>query len=357
MDRNLSTGKQIQIIGYAKGIGAHAEGYGTIAKGDGTHAEGMYTVTNNSAEHACGKYNKSTPEVRIPGNANVTSYGTQFSIGVGSSYTQRANAFEVLGNGDIYVKGVGGYDGRELTGKTDLATIITNVNTRLTALEGITSSSSSAPTYSAGTGIMISNNTINVDASQLNYDDLNGKPDLDPLIATHNDRGVVLSYANQRTYALGDQSVAYGHSTNAYGNYSIAGGDGTRAWGNKSVAFGTDTIAFGDNTIVAGNKSIAVGTESVALGENAYTRGKASGYFGKGKSVSAYVIDSGVDVANSDPWYTLYLESSAGSAAGYPDGRGKEAFRVLPGMYITEYETDVNSEQPGWLIKNVEYIP
>lgn len=218
-------------------------------------------------------------------------------------------------------------------------------------------SSSSAPTYSAGTGIVISNNTINVDASQLNYDDLNGKPDLDPLIATHDDRGVVLSHANQGAYAIGNQSVAYGHSTNAQGDYSIAGGNGTRAWGDKSVAFGTDTIAWGDNTIAAGNGSIAVGTESVALGEKAYTKGKASGYFGKGRSVSAYVIDSEVGVANSDPWYILTLESPAGSNAGYPDGRGVEEFRVLPGMYITEYGTDVNSEQPGWLIKNVEYIP
>lgn len=123
------------------------------------------------------------------------------------------------------------------------------------------------------------------------------------------------------------------------------------------MAFGTDTIAWGDNTIAAGNKSIAFGTESVALGENAYAKGKASGYFGKGRSVSAYVIDSEVGVANSDPWYTLSLESSASSAAGYPDGRGTEGFRVLPGMYITEYGTDDYPQQPGWLIKNVEYIP
>lgn len=223
------------------------------------------------------------------------------------------------------------------------------------AIKALQTAISGVPTYSAGTGIIISNNIISVDTFQLNYDDLFNKPDLDPLIATHADRGVVLSHANQRVYAIGNQSVAYGHSTNADGNYAIAGGSGTRAWGDKSVAFGTDTIAFGDNTIAAGNKSIAVGTESVAFGENAYTKGKASGYFGKGRSVSAYVVDTGV--TNSDPWYILTFESSAGSAAEYPDGRGREEFRVLPGMYITEYETDVNSEQPGWLIKNVEYIP
>lgn len=136
LDQNLSTGKNIQIIGYAKGIGAHAEGCGTIAKGDGTHAEGMYTVTNNEAEHACGKYNKSTPEVRILGSANVTSYGTQFSIGIGSSYTQRANAFEVLGNGDIYVKGVGEYDGTNIgaNGVKSVQQVITELTQQIAAL-------------------------------------------------------------------------------------------------------------------------------------------------------------------------------------------------------------------------------
>lgn len=97
----------------------------------------------------------------------------------------------------------------------DTAADIISLQSVISDIESNLSSSSSAPTYSAGAGIIISNNTINVDASQLNYDDLNGKPDLDPLIATHDDRGVVLSYANQRTYAIGDQSVAYGHSTNA----------------------------------------------------------------------------------------------------------------------------------------------
>lgn len=83
------------------------------------------------------------------------------------------------------------------------------------AIKALQTAIAGVPTYSAGTGIIISNNTINVDASQLNYDDLANKPDLDPLIATHADRGVVLSSVNQGAYAIGNQSVAYGHSTNA----------------------------------------------------------------------------------------------------------------------------------------------
>lgn len=295
----------------------------------------------------------------VIGQRNSYEPNAAFIVGNGTLNGSTNNAFVIGRDGNFWVYGINGYAGQQ-TGTSQYNSVnhfITGLDTRLTALEGITSSSSSAPTYSAGTGIIISNNTINVDASQLDYDDLSNKPDLDPLIATHDDRGVVLSHANQGVYAIGDQSVAYGHSTNADGDYAIAGGSGTRAWGDKSVAFGTDTIAWGDNTIAAGNGSIAVGTESVAFGENAYTKGKASGYFGKGRSVSAYVVDSEVGVANSDPWYRLTLDSSVGIVAGYPDGRGVEDFRVLPGMYITEYGTDVNSEQPGWLIKNVEYIP
>jgi hypothetical protein len=96
----------------AFGIASHSEGYYTIANGDYSHAEGessnaegesshtegYNTITTNKAEHAEGKYNKSNS-------------GTISSIGIGTSNTDRNNAFEVLSDGSIYVKGLGDYDG------------------------------------------------------------------------------------------------------------------------------------------------------------------------------------------------------------------------------------------------------
>lgn len=90
--------------GHAEGFGSHsvgdnshAEGFSTEAGGSHSHAEGQSTMTKNTAEHAEGKYNKSND-------------GTIHSVGIGSPL-RRKNALEVMGDGRVYVHGVGGYDG------------------------------------------------------------------------------------------------------------------------------------------------------------------------------------------------------------------------------------------------------
>lgn len=89
----------------ASNTAAHAEGGYTNANGMYSHAEGQYTITNNSCEHACGKYNKSD-------QSGITSKQTRFSVGIGTSDTNRKNAIEAKGNGDVYIYGVGGFDGQ-----------------------------------------------------------------------------------------------------------------------------------------------------------------------------------------------------------------------------------------------------
>ena len=82
----------------ANGYSSHAEGSSTTAAGANSHAEGNNTQAQNDVEHAEGSYNKS----------NAT---TRHSVGIGTSDDDRKNAFEIMANGDIYVYGVGGYDG------------------------------------------------------------------------------------------------------------------------------------------------------------------------------------------------------------------------------------------------------
>ena len=81
-----------------EGSCAHAEGYKTQAMGKYSHAEGKNTISKNEAEHACGKYNLSNSD-------------TRFSIGIGTSDSDRKNAVEVKQNGDVYITGIGGFDG------------------------------------------------------------------------------------------------------------------------------------------------------------------------------------------------------------------------------------------------------
>lgn len=98
----------------AGGENSHAEGNETEASGNYSHAEGVGTITNNEGEHASGKY-------------NVSNSDTQFSIGIGTSKSVRKNAFEVNQNGDVYVNGIGGYDGTNPTNSKDIATYLPNM--------------------------------------------------------------------------------------------------------------------------------------------------------------------------------------------------------------------------------------
>ena len=87
----------------AIGEASHAEGYGTATNGDYSHTEGVGTQTNNKGEHAEGTYNKSTTNV------------TRSSIGIGQGDGNRKNAFEVTDAGKVYINGIGGYNGTNVT--------------------------------------------------------------------------------------------------------------------------------------------------------------------------------------------------------------------------------------------------
>ena len=75
---------------------------GTSAEGDYSHAEGEGTETNNTGEHASGRYNKSTLNL------------TQFSVGIGGDSIHPENAFEIDVNGNVYIKGIGTYNGTNI---------------------------------------------------------------------------------------------------------------------------------------------------------------------------------------------------------------------------------------------------
>ena len=114
----ITTGKCSHAEGReAQAIGAnsHAEGQLTMAIGNNSHASGYKTVANNNEEAAFGRFNKS--------NEN-----TRFSIGIGTSEADRKNAFEVKENGDIYIKGLGGYEGNNSESSSNLSKVITDLD-------------------------------------------------------------------------------------------------------------------------------------------------------------------------------------------------------------------------------------
>ena len=93
-----------------EGENSHAEGYQCVTESTAiaSHAEGWETVVRNQNEHAQGRYN-----VSHLADATVTNHegNTIVSVGIGEDDGNRKNAFEIMQNGDIYVYGVGNYDG------------------------------------------------------------------------------------------------------------------------------------------------------------------------------------------------------------------------------------------------------
>lgn len=92
---------------------SHSEGYMTEAAGLASHAEGDTTYTQNIGEHAQGRGNKSHKDSDGFGSEGNTIH----SIGIGSNnqdLTTFKNAVEVMQNGDVYIIGIGGYDGTNI---------------------------------------------------------------------------------------------------------------------------------------------------------------------------------------------------------------------------------------------------
>ena len=82
------------------------------AMGENSHAEGTGTIVRNNSEHAEGKYNHSTVGKTIS------------TVGIGSSDSDRKNAVEITNEGNMYVYGIGGYDGTNQNVSKSLSEIL-----------------------------------------------------------------------------------------------------------------------------------------------------------------------------------------------------------------------------------------
>lgn len=156
------------IMTVASGLGSHAEGYGGVstpntASGDGTHAEGILTIAQNASEHAEGACNVSH-SVNSTQQGFGNSGNTLHSIGISTNPNARANAIEVMQNADMYIKGVGGYDGVHIKGQDSGIT----VQTVQEVISGInTSVAGKQDSLTAGQNITISGTTISASVPQI----------------------------------------------------------------------------------------------------------------------------------------------------------------------------------------------
>ena len=123
------------FLSNANGEYSHAEGFFARANGKYSHAEGMNTIANNMAEHASGQYNNSVSASTTFGDSG----DTLFSVGNGTSESEKHNAFEIRQNGDIYIT----KDGQDVKLQDQLG-------------------GGGGSSYTAGDGIDINNDVISV---------------------------------------------------------------------------------------------------------------------------------------------------------------------------------------------------
>lgn len=127
---NKSGGDNTHVEGYKNNAGtissnfSHIEGYNnSIFRGNGSnnqiHIEGDNNQAKNESEHAQGSWNLSNSGFELKDK-------TKFSIGIGSP-EKRMNAVEVMANGDVYIKGIGEYDGTNYSSAQTLQEVINSL--------------------------------------------------------------------------------------------------------------------------------------------------------------------------------------------------------------------------------------
>lgn len=149
-DTDRAVGSYSHAEGYKTiaGSSAHAEGDNSYAGGYASHAEGSYTVTYTAYQHAQGKYN-------IKDNQGVYAH----IVGNGTSNSERSNAHTLDWNGNAW------YAGSVSAGTTATPAAVVNDNdltTKAYVDNAISQSGGGGSSYTAGTGIDITNGVISL---------------------------------------------------------------------------------------------------------------------------------------------------------------------------------------------------
>lgn len=131
----------------ARGGSSHAEGNHTQANGNYSHSEGFYTIASRQSQHVFGEYN-------VEESGSNTTKGVYVEIVGNGDNTTRSNARTLDWSGN-----------EVLAGKLTLGA--SGVNSMDAATVG-----QLPPTLSGGTGISITNNTINSDIEYLTNSDI-----------------------------------------------------------------------------------------------------------------------------------------------------------------------------------------
>lgn len=146
----------------ARGDYSHAEGYDTIAGGNAAHAEGYETMAWGNAAHAEGYYTNARGQYQhVQGKYNINDASNVYAhiVGNGTSSVALSNAHTLDWSGNAW------YAGSVSAGTTAAPAAVVNDNdltTKAYVDNAISQGGGGGGSYTAGTGIDITNGVISL---------------------------------------------------------------------------------------------------------------------------------------------------------------------------------------------------
>ena len=213
-------------------------GYTNQVLGDCSSAIGMRLYTTNLYEFAIGYANQSTK--------GTGADGTRFSIGFGINNNKtdmdeyhrvvlRRNAMEVKQNADMYIYGVGGYDGKRYVEAQTLQEVLAqNANDITQIKEQIGQSASDNLWY-----------RTEVTETDEDY----------------------TKWTNGDSYSIVNSKTNQPYNTDVVGCRNIVGGHRNKVSGDDSLVTGHDNISKGNQNLVLGCNSVANSSSSIVLND------------------------------------------------------------------------------------------
>ena len=133
-NNTITSGSCLTVTGNTNSVATSSntsiEGYSNSATGSShCHIEGSSnTISSKSNAHVEGIGNTATTNAcHVEGTYSYTDTSMIHVTGVGTSSSNKLNAFAIGTDGKVYIKGVGGYTGQSSSGATDLATALSSV--------------------------------------------------------------------------------------------------------------------------------------------------------------------------------------------------------------------------------------
>lgn len=314
-----------------------------IASGDYSHASGLNTIASGEAEYVVGKYNNN-------------SEPHQFSVGIGTSDTDRKNAFEVNTDGtahftgDIVIDGLADSNSEKSDTVLENSIIVAGSGNGSGVMKG--SGNSATGRKSLAVGISCKAGADATHAEGVNTE-TGGEHNL-------NDKTLEVSVTKgSGSHAEGGSTISQGTYSHAEGELTFAKGVGSHAEGNKTTALGLCSHAEGNNTTAEGFYSHAEGNNTTAKGYSSHAEGnnsKANGHYshvtgsyniceGKNSSLQGYYLfDHGIDTKDSFIWLQLPGDNPSISNETTVGGCG---YIIIREQYLVNPETSINDDRIG----------